>query len=170
MRHFFVTVLLILASIAAVSQTGTSQSKYSGTWKLDRSKSEGLTGNLANADLMMIVEQNQKSLTVDQRIRIRNREQPSNPLTYNLDGTESEAEVVRPLAGTMKLTLRFLEKGRVLELKSIIDGFDRDKEVSVITKEYWELINGGKTLKILRTRETPGKSQQFTLFFNKQSE
>ncbi len=169
MKYLSVILLLMFAAVTSFSQAGNKQLKFDGAWKLDRSKSEGLTGNLAGADLLLIVEQDQKTLTVDQRIKMRNREQPSTPLTYNLDGSESSAEVVRPLAGTMKLTARFLEKGRVLELKSIIDGYDRDKEVSVITKEYWELTNGGKTLKILRTRDIPGKSQQFTLYFNKQS-
>lgn len=166
MKILTAILLLTLVSVTAFSQ---KQFKYAGTWVLDRSKSEGLTGTLGNADLMLIVTQDEKTLTTDQRIKIRGREQPSNPLSWNMDGTESEAEVVRPLAGTMKLKARFLEKGRVLELKSTIDGFDKGKEVSVITKEYWELTSGGKALKILRTRETPGKSQQFTLFFVKQS-
>jgi len=90
-------------------------------------------------------------------------------LTYNLDGSETTAEVVRPLAGTMHLKARVLQEGRGLELRSTITGNDQGNKVTIITKEYWEIAGGGKALKITRVRTTPDTSVQFRLYFEKQS-
>jgi hypothetical protein len=152
-----------------VFSAAAAPAKFAGTWTLNRSKSDGLTGGLANAEIVMIVTQDEKKLTADQRIRIRGREQPSQPLTYNLDGSESTVEVVRPLAGTLHLHAKLLEKGQTLQLRSTIEGNNLGKEYSVVTKEYWELAENGKALKITRIRETPEKTQQFKLYFEKQS-
>jgi hypothetical protein len=68
----------------------------------------------------------------------------------------------------MHLYAKVLEKGAVLELRSTITGEDQGKEVVIYTKEFWQLAEAGKVLKITRIRETPGKTQQFKLYFNKQ--
>jgi hypothetical protein len=153
---------------AALCSAFAAAGRFEGTWVLNRAKSEGLTGGLANAEIVLIVTQNTKKLTAEQKIRVRGREQPSQSLTYNLDGTETTEEVVRPLAGTMHLRAKVLEKGAVLELRSTISGDDRGKETAIITKEFWELAENGKVLKITRIRETPSKTQQFKLYFEKQ--
>ena len=151
-----------------VAMVSAQVANFEGSWKLNRAKSEGLTGGLGNADLLLEVAQTPRELTVDQKTRIRGKVQPSQPLTYRLDGKESTAEVSRPLAGTMELEAKVLSKGKTLELKSTISGDDQGKPVTIITKEYWELVDGGKGLKIQRIRESSGKSQQWTLFFDKQ--
>lgn len=165
MKRILISSILILSIVIAA---GAAPAKFSGTWTLNRAKSEGLTGGLANAEIVMIVTQDEKKLTADQRIKIRGREQPSQPLTYNLDGSESTAEVVRPLAGTAYMQAKVLEKGQTLQLRSTINGDNLGKEYSIITKEFWELAENGKALKITRIRETPEKTQQFKLYFEKQ--
>ncbi len=147
---------------------GAAPVKFEGTWVLNRNKSEGLTGGLAGAEIILVVTQDDKRLTIEQKTKIRGREQPSEPLTYNFDGTETTAEVVRPLAGTIRLQARVLEKGKTLELRSTINGDNQGKEVTIITKEYWEILEGRKALKITRIRETGLKTQQFKLYFEKQ--
>lgn len=154
--------------IAAIVPAGAAPGSFEGAWVLNRAKSRGLTGGLSNAEVILVVTQNPKQLTAEQKIIIRGREQPSQQLTYNLDGSESTAEVVRPLAGTMHLRARSLENGRSLELRSTISGENQGKEVTIVTKEVWELAESGKALRILRTRETPDRTQQFRLYFDKQ--
>jgi len=168
MKRLVVNCVLISFALTVLCVAATAPVKFEGTWLLNRKKSEGLTGGLADADIILVVTQDDKKLTADQKTRIRGREQPSQPLTYNLDGSESTADVVRPLAGTMRLHAKVLDKGRTLELRSTITGDIENKEVTIITKEYWELLEGGKALKITRIRETPEKTQQFKLFFEKQ--
>lgn len=160
--------ILILASSEAVPQTWLAG--FEGQWQLNREKSEGLTGGMGSADLLLFVTLADNQLTVDQKTRIRGRVQPSEPLTYRLDGRETTAEVVRPLAGTMELEAKVFPKNREIRLKSTISGDDRGRPVTLITREFWELIDGGTRLRILRTREIGEKSSQMTLVFERQPE
>jgi hypothetical protein len=68
----------------------------------------------------------------------------------------------------MELEARLIARGRSLELKSTISGDNQGEPVTLITKEYWELTDNGKTLKITRLRELGEKSQQSVLIFDKQ--
>ena len=142
--------------------------KYSGTWLLNRDKSEGLSGALAGAAITLLVSQDDKRIHVEQQVKIRDRQQPSQELIWNFDGSETTAEVVRPMAGTMRLKARWIEASQTLELYSSISGDDDGKEISVTTKEVWELLPGGKSLRITRTRTSPQGKQTFKLVFDKQ--
>lgn len=138
-----------------------------GTWSLNRPLSEGLTGGLNGAEVQLIVERQGTELIVEQVVQIRGRRVPAEPLRYRLDGRESTAEVVRPLAGTMELAARLLEKGRVLELKSTISGDNLGKPVTLITRETWELTEQGAQLQVVRVREWSGQTQQSKLVFER---
>ncbi|MBL8191164.1 MAG: hypothetical protein JNK38_24315, partial [Acidobacteria bacterium] len=122
MKAMALCVFVLMAASAVYGQTKSAIPKFDGTWVLDREKSSGLTGALGNAEILMVVTQDDKQLTAEQKIVIRDREQPSQELVYKLDGSESEAEVSRPMAGTMKLKAKWLEKSKVLELHSVISG------------------------------------------------
>lgn len=140
--------------------------KFDGTWVLNRDKSSGLTGALGNAEIRLVITQDNKQLTAEQKVIIREREQPSQELVYKLDGSENEIEVVRPLAGTMKLKARWLDNSKVLELHSTITGENEGKPATITTLEQWQLI--GDTLRIIRTRKSPQGTLTFKLIFQKQ--
>lgn len=164
-------VWLLVAAIPGLGQQPKPQAKpgipkFDGTWVLNREKSSGLTGALGNAEIRMVVTQDSKELTAEQKVVIRNREQPSQELVYKLDGSENEIEVVRPLAGTMKLKARWLDNSKVLELHSTITGENEGKPATITTLEQWQLI--GDTLRIIRTRKTPQETLTFKLVFQKQ--
>ena len=164
-------LILLAMGIAAIGQVKSSVPKFAGTWVLNRAKSEGLTGGLGNAEVRLIVTQDDKQIGAEQKTIIRGREQPSREMNYRLDGSETEAEVVRPLAGTMKLTAKWIESSKTLELRSTITGITGDSEgkpVTITTKEQWQLIGKGNALKIERTRHSPQGTQVFKLFFEKQ--
>ncbi|MFN0085691.1 MAG: hypothetical protein ACKVX9_09910 [Blastocatellia bacterium] len=162
-------LLVLFAFLPALASLPSSYAppKYAGTWKLVREKSEGLTGGLAGAEILLIVSQDDRKIFVEQQVRIRGRQQPSQELIWNLDGSESTAEVSRPMAGTMTLKARWLENLKTLELYSSITGSDQGREVAVVTKETWELLNNGKSLRILRTRNSPERRQTFKLHFDR---
>ena len=67
----------------------------------------------------------------------------------------------------MRLKARWIEASRTLELYSKIKG-DEGKEATITTKEQWQLVDSGKALKIIRTRETPQGTQRFKLHFDRQ--
>lgn len=164
----FVLVLLTTVSVSGqAKQTKSAMPKFEGTWILNREKSSGLTGGLGNAEIRLVVTQDGKQLTAEQKIIIRDREQPSQELVYKLDGSENEVEVSRPMAGTMKLKARWIESTRTLELQSTIAGENEGKPVTITTQEQWQLV-GGDALKITRNRKSPQGIQTFRLLFQKQ--
>lgn len=167
-------ITLLLCWLTLPYRIATSQAPnpqpvdaMTGTWVLDRSLSEGLTGGLNGAEIQLVVERQGFELSVEQVVRIRGRQVPAQPLRYRLDGRDSTAEVVRPLAGTLELAARLLEKGRVLDLKSTISGDDQGKPVTLETRETWELIEKGAHLQIVRVREWNGRTQQSKLVFRR---
>ncbi len=153
--------LLILPAISA------APANFDGTWKLNREKSQGLPGVLPGAEFYLVVNQDEKRIHVEQKIRIRGREQPSQELVWNLDGSESTAEVSRPMAGTMNLKARWNEAAKSLELLSSMKGEDLGKTVNLTTREVWELLNSGKSLRITRTRTGLEKKQVSTLVYER---
>jgi hypothetical protein len=168
-RKFCVLILLALAlpCVPAFGQKKAAVPRFAGTWILNREKSAGLTGQLGNAEIRLVVAQDAKSLSTEQKVVLRGREQPSQELNYKLDGSETEAEVVRPLAGTMKLKARWIESSKTLELVSIITGDTGGKQVNITTKEQWQLIGDGEALKVTRTRQSAQGTQTFRLYFEK---
>ncbi|MFN0112831.1 MAG: hypothetical protein ACKVZH_28560 [Blastocatellia bacterium] len=166
-------VFVLLMAIPALGQSEQTKQaksaipKFEGSWVLNREKSSGLTGGLGNAEIRLVVSQDTKQLTAEQKVVIRDREQPSQELIYKLDGSETEAEVSRPMAGTMKLKARWIENGKTLELQSTISGESEGKEVSISTQEQWRLMDA-ETLKITRNRKSPQGIQTFRLVFQKQ--
>lgn len=163
-----VLLALALPCAAAFGQKKPALPRFAGTWVLNREKSTGLTGQLGSAEIRLVVAQDAKSLSAEQKVILRGREQPSQELNYHLDGSETEAEVVRPLAGTMKLKARWIESSKTLELVSIITGETEDKPATITTKEQWQLIGDGEALKVTRTRQSPQGTQTFKLYFEKQ--
>lgn len=168
MKTMKATAICVFALVAVVAYGQTKQAapKFDGTWVLNREKSSGLTGALGNAEIRMVVTQDAKQLTAEQKVVVREREQPSQELVYKLDGSENEIEVSRPLAGTMKLKANWLNNGKVLELHSTITGENEGKPATISTLEQWQLI--GDTLRIIRTRKSPQGTLTFKLIFEKQ--
>lgn len=162
-----ICVVTLMALIAARAASAPPP-KFAGVWVLNRSKSAGLTGALANAEIRLIVTQDDKQITAEQKVIIKGREQPSQEFFYKLDGSETTAEVVRPMAGTMKLKAKWIEYSQTLELTSIITGDNEGKETTITTRERWQLRENGKVLQIVRTRETPQGKKLFGLHFDKQ--
>ena len=161
-------LLFLLALCAALNQAQTAPPNFTGNWKLNRELSEGLQSALAKTDVFLKVEQTAKQIKVEQQVKFRGRDQSVISFSYNLDGTPSEAPVSRPAPGKAQLQARWLDKGRTLELRSTLKTKVDEEEVAVTTREFWELLDQGKSLKINRTRELPNETQTSRLIFDKQ--
>ncbi len=166
MKHLII-FLLIVCFAWPVQIAGQTSTSFEGSWRLNRNRSEDLTGGLAGADYGIEVTQTATELTVEEQVTIRGRLQPTQPRTYRLDGTETTTEVSRPIAGTLELQARPLAKGRQLELKSTISGDNQGEPLTLITREFWELLDNNRTLRITRTRELGEKTTQMVLVFER---
>jgi hypothetical protein len=168
--HTLLLLIFTLLQQPAIGNRPPQSTKpdFSGNWQLNRELSEGLQSGLAKTDVFLKVEQTASQLKIEQRVKFRGRDQSVTLFTYNLDGTPSEAPVSRPAPGKAQLQARWLDKGRTLELRSTLKAKVDDEEVTATTREYWELLDKGKTLKINRTREQPNETQTSRLIFDKQ--
>lgn len=166
MKRFLLACGLVCALMAG-AWAYASPANFSGTWVLDKAKSEGLAPQMADIDVTMTVTQDDKQLTTETKYTGGAQERPSQKATYKLDGSETTAEVAGRMPGKATLKAKWLDDGKTLELNTVRNVTIQDNPVTITQKEHWELADGGKVLKIHRTTESPRGTQEAKLTFNK---
>ena len=162
MKRFLLVCGLVCALVIEAWAAGAPAANFSGTWALDKAKSEGLAGPMAGADITMVVTQDAKQLTTETTYTGGQREMPAQKATYNLDGSESSFDSPR---GKMTTTAKW--SGDALELNSVLQGNFQGNDFKATTQEHWELAEGGKVLKVHRKSESPRGARESNLVFNK---
>ena len=162
MKRFF-AISSVICLLVLAAQAG-APANFSGTWSLDKSKSEGLQGRMAQADINMTVTQNAKTLAVE--TSYVGSDQPPQKMTYNLDGSETTAEFAGRMPGKGTLKAKWASDS-VLELRAVRNVNFQGNDVTITTTEHWELTDGGKTLTIHRTTESPRGTNEAKLTFTK---
>ena len=169
-------VLLALAVAAAAQSKGAD---FSGTWTLDKANSklpqmmaERLQGGT------WTIKQDAAQLTREQKLDMAEGTGPGGggggrgggmmggggSLTVKLDGSETTAETPR---GKSVTTAKWLDGGKILEVKTVTNANTPQGDFTLTSEEHWELADGGKTLKVHRTQETPRGKQESTWVFTK---
>jgi hypothetical protein len=92
---------------------------------------------------------------------------PSQPMTYNLDGSESTVEVQGRMPGKATLKAAWSTDGNTLELSSKRTGTGPNGEFTVTTNSKLTLSEGGKVLTDMRHSESPRGPQDATLVYTK---
>jgi hypothetical protein len=170
-RTWFVCTLFI-GLMFGLSAVGSAQTNFSGTWELDKAKSEMLGRQLENAkSYALVITQDGKQVTVE--TKLERGENPgggggrgggggfggggaAGPMTYKLDGETT----MDTQGGKVTLTAKWADGGKVLQLTSVRNVNFQGNEMTITTKERWELADGGKTLKLHRTTETQRGPQE----------
>ena len=162
---------LVFLSLCCVLMVGfwsvsAAPANFAGTWALDKAKSEGLQGQMANLDQTWVVIQDAKTFTVEASFSGGEQPRPPQKRTYNLDGSETTQEMTGRMPGKAALKAKW-QGDSVLELSSVLKTNVQGNDVTITTTEHWELADGGKTLKVHRTQETPRGKQETKLTFAK---
>jgi hypothetical protein len=157
-----VTVVGVFALAVGLASAAPN---FAGTWALDKAKSEGLQQQMANADQTLVVTQDAKQISTSTTVTVDGQARPAQTASYNLDGTETTADVQGRIPG--KATRKAKWAGEVLELSSVLNANFQGNDVKITTTEHWELADGGKTLKIHRTVESPQGPREMKLTFTK---
>ena len=155
---------VLMVGFWSVSAAGTD---FSGTWALDKAKSEGLQGPMASLDQTWVVTQDAKTFTVESTFSGGEQPRPPQKRTYNLDGSETTAEVTGQMPGKATMKAKWQGDGKILELSRVQTGNVQGNDVKITTTEHWELADGGKTLKVHRVSESPRGTQDIKLVFAK---
>ena len=159
----FLTISSIICLLMLSAQAG-APANFSGTWSLDKSKSEGLQGRMAQADVTMTVTQDAKTLAVE--TSISGSDQPPQKVVYNLDGSETTAEFAGRMPGKGTLKAKWAGDS-VLELHTVRNINVQGNDVTITTSEHWELADGGKTLKVHRLTDSPRGTMEAKLVLTK---
>ncbi len=161
---------------------------FAGTWTLDKSKSQGLSQRIQNAEsVSWVITQTDKEITVEEKIqggggpgggapaaggppgggggRGGMMGGAMGPRSYNLDGSESTGEAGR---GKFARKATLSSDGKTLELvnKNMFTGQDGN-EITVTSTDKLSLSGDGKVLTVARHSESPRGPQDSTLVFNK---
>jgi hypothetical protein len=166
---------------------------FAGTWTLDKSKSQGLSQRVQNAEsVSWVITQTEKEITVEEKIAGgggpggppaggapgaggpppgggqgggRGMMGPPGPRSFNLDGTETTGEAGR---GKFARKATLSSDGKTLELVSKLMFQNQEgTEITTTSTDKLSLSADGKVLTVVRHAETPRGAQDSTLVFNK---
>jgi hypothetical protein len=168
MKRSLVFVSLCCVLMVGFWSVSAAPANFAGTWSLDKAKSEGLQGRMANVDQTWVVTQDAKTITIERSFSGSEQPMPSQKSTYNLDGSETTQEMTGRMAGKAALKAKWQDDGKILELSSVLKANIQGNDVTITTTEHWELADGGKTLKVHREQESPqGKRESKYVFVKK---
>jgi len=166
---------------------------FAGTWTLDKSKSQGLSQRVQNAEsVSWVITQTDKEITVDEKITGgggpgggapgaggpppggqgggpggggRGMMGPMGPRAYNLDGSETTGETGR---GKFARKATLSSDGKTLDLVTKSSFQTQDgSEVTITSSDKLSLSADGKVLTVVRHSESPRGPQDSTMVFNK---
>lgn len=182
-KLLFLTAAVCLLAVAAFAQD--KKADYSGTWSLDVSKSKLDERARSIESMTMTVAQTETEISVTTETKRAappaDAPQGGRPgggmgrggfgcgdgkTVYRLDGKETRAEIDGP-NGKMPLALKANSDEGKLHLSRTSSFNGPMGEISITTKEPWELSAEGKTLTVNREQTTPRGTNSSTMVFAK---
>lgn len=152
----------LFALVLGLGIVSAAPANFSGTWSLDKSKSGELPRQMQDMDIIWTVKQDDKQITV-QSPGMGGQQ----TAVYNLDGTETTANVEGRITGKATRKAKWTNDGKTLELNSVVNGDFQGNNVTFSTLEHWELAEDGKVLKVHRVSESPRGKNEMNLVFAK---
>jgi hypothetical protein len=156
-RNFMLmSVALLACAFGLVS--ASAKTNFSGTWTLDKAKSEGLPP--AIQDQVLTVKQDGDKLTIDSKMTTDQGDM-NNSDVYTLDGKPADFTDKRPngVEGKGKRTAKWSADGNGIEVSEEINYDTPQGAVAVNITRKWALSADGKSLTIDMDIASPMGSQ-----------
>ncbi len=167
MKKIILAVTVVGVFALGLGLASAAPANFAGTWVLDKAKSEGLQGPMATADQTWVVTQDDKQLSYEAKVVVDGQERPPQSATFKLDGTETKADVAGRMPGKATRKAKWMSDGSILELSDVRNVSFQGNDFTITITDHWELADGGKTLKIHRTTESPQGPRENKLTFTK---
>ncbi len=188
-KLLFLAVVTCFLSMAAFAQ----KANYAGTWTLDagKSKLDERSRNVESMTLIVTQTQTELSVTSTTKHSAATLEVPAGAprppgggggggggmgrgmgalgdgkTVYALDGKETKVDFEGP-NGNIPQTLKAKAEGAKLHLSKSMTMSTPRGEMTISTKETWELGADGKTLTVNREQTTPRGTNTSTMVFTK---
>ncbi len=186
--------LMLAASAVFAQDKMAAQMKttnFAGNWELDKAKSklpenmrvESMSLNVAQTDKELKVESTTKRVAPTEAKREgggaammgggmgrggmgRATMDGAQTLSYSLDGKDTKVETPG-IPGADAILKAKMEKDGKLKLSTSRTFNGPQGEVTMTTKETWEIMDGGKALKVTRERESPRGTETSEMYFTK---
>ncbi len=149
MKALLLSLCLLACAAAAPAADDKKRARpdFSGTWELDRSKSEfGLFGDrpLAKADATLVVTHREPELKIVRTLRLNGREE-TKEFTYYTDG-RGESNPGSFGSGVLDSKTRWEGERVTAHAKTTWPARDGRPEVVLETTQTWQLSAGGRAL------------------------
>ena len=168
MRGTTLALGVLAALMFSLVANASAPANFAGTWVLDKSKTQNLPRQWENAtSVTMEIKQDEKQITIE--TKAEGSQFPSQPVSYNVDGSESIVEMQGRMPGKATLKASWSKDGNTLELSRKQSGERDGNAFTISNTDKLTLAEEGKVLKIARTNESPRGTQESTLVFNKKS-
>jgi hypothetical protein len=184
MKKFLVlpAVILCLLAISGVTAQDKKAADFSGKWELDLAKSK-LDERARIEAMTMTVTQTEKEIKIETATKRAARPESDGggmrpgggrggygggdaAMTYSLDGKETTVNQETPM-GAIPVKLQAKTDEGKLKLASSRTLNTPMGEMTVTSKETWELVDGGKGLIVKRETQTPRGAQTMEMYFTK---
>jgi hypothetical protein len=182
MRKLLCALTVMSALVIALAVHAAAPANFAGTWTLDKSKSQGLSPRMQNAEsVSWVITQTEKEITIEEKVTGGNPPAGGGPggggggrgmgggfggpRTFSLDGSETSGEMGRGAKFVRKVTVS--ADGKTLDMSSKVTFQGQDGEITSTTTEKLQLSADGKVLTVNRHSESPRGTQDSTLVFNK---
>lgn len=138
-----VALLVLALGLVAVA----AKANFSGTWTLDKTKSEGLP--TAIKEQVLTVTQSEDKLTIESKLTTEQGEQTTSDV-YTLDGKPADFTQKGPggAEGKGKRTAKWAADGNGIEVSEEINYETPNGTMAVNITRKWALSADGKTLTI----------------------
>ncbi len=181
-RLFLIAGLMTAFGLAIVAASAFAPANFAGTWSLDKTKSQGLSQGMMNAEsVIWTITQNDKQISIDSKVTggqpqaggpgsgggggMGGGRGPAGPRTFTLDGKEATTEAA---GGNNTTKTTWSSDGKTLELSAVRTGSRDGQEFKFTTVDKMSLSGDGKVLTNVRHSESPRGPQDSTMVFNKQ--
>jgi hypothetical protein len=176
-RLFLIAGLMTAFGLAVLAASAAAPANFAGTWSLDKTKSQGLSQGMMNAEsVIWTITQDDKQISIDSKVT--GGQPPAGgaggggrgggmggPRTYTLDGKEVTAEAP---GGSNTTKAAWSSDGKTLELSSVRAGSRDGTDFKFSSTDKLSLSGDGKALTVARHSEGPRGNNDSTLVFNKQ--
>jgi hypothetical protein len=162
-RRFAVASTFCFA-LTVSAMSAVAPAKFGGIWVLDKSRSR-LVGIMSRVEsLTWTIAQNAKTISIVNNVSAGGQHQVQK-LTYNLDGSQTTAELGSLIPGKATLRAKWLEAGKTLQLISMTNISLQGQDFGITAIDRIQLSEGGKVLLVNRTLEGPQGIQESKLVF-----
>ncbi len=162
-------ILLILCAfvIAGYGIAGAQEVNYSGTWVLDKAKSD-LQGRMMESlqSITLVIAQTGNDITADYQSKYSERES-NDKMVLTIGGAEVSREGMRG-RGTIKSKAAWSADKKNLVVTSVSTFEGQNGTMTINGTDTYLLSADGNTLTVNRQSESPRGTRTSTLVFNKQ--